>query len=29
VLQSDDCDEIEASVLPKIELELEADGWFA
>jgi hypothetical protein len=29
VLQSDDYDEIEASVLPKIKLELEADGWFA
>jgi hypothetical protein len=29
VLQSDDYDEIEASILPKIKLELEADGWFA
>jgi hypothetical protein len=29
VLQSDDYDEIKDIILPRIELELEADGWFA
>jgi len=28
-LQSEDYDDIEASILPRIEMELEADEWFA